>query len=161
MLQLALPTAERRIIMGRGHGGTGTSTWRNKAKQQLMESDGFNVIDNIQSIGASDLLKIAKDSPLASGLVTHELNRRLEIRNNDKESFVFSTPNGKIYAPKGFSLYIEGAGYVGFSGEGTNYATSKRVLNEILNAGGFTDYSNIRFSNPVGIYDNGQFKPLK
>lgn len=140
--------------MGRGRGGTGTSTWRNKAKLHAMESGGFNLIDNIQNIGASDLLKIAKDNPLASGLVTHELNRRLEIRNNDKENLVFSATNGKLYSQKGFSFYIEGAGYVGFSGDKTNYATSKRALNEILNAGGFTDYSNIRFSNPVGTFDD-------
>ncbi|MFJ7954290.1 hypothetical protein ACIQZG_22570 [Lysinibacillus sp. NPDC096418] len=54
-----------------------------------------------------------------------------------------------------FGLYVEGKGFVSFIDNGKKelvklpYANNKKVINEIINAGGLINFSNVEFLNPI------------
>lgn len=53
-----------------------------------------------------------------------------------------------------FGLFVEGKGFVSFIDNKKKelvklpYANTKKVINEIIDAGGLTDFSNVEFLNP-------------
>ena len=145
--------------MGRGHGGT-------RAGGASSGASSRNIIDNPGAFSAKELLTMSETNPLAKGLATAELNRRVEIVKlaNESGELVFKNPNGKIIATTGFGAKIEGLGYVGTTSGVMSYP--RKLLKDVMeNQGGFTGFTSkesVQFYNPVGIRDKGgRFVPNK
>lgn len=81
-------------------------------------------------------------------MTTKQLNKALEVVRLD--GVQFNTPNGvaKIY---GYGFYVAGKGYLQFNTDVIPYTPcgGKEVLENIVQAGGFLNYNNIIFVQPI------------
>ena len=87
---------------------------------------------------------------------TASLNKRLTVKKIDPmAAFPTEVPSirftlGSESHPS-YGLYIEGKGWAQWKDDGKMVAyPRKSTADSIVKAGGFTDYKNIKFINPVG-----------
>lgn len=81
---------------------------------------------------------------------TIELNSKLEIVKIDHD-YKFLKSDFEGMSTSGYCFYIEGKGYLAFKGNAIPYNPIGRInaLQSILDAGGFLNYEDIKFINPI------------
>jgi len=85
-----------------------------------------------------------------NNLEIKELNSKLEAKKIDDLFFIAKSVKNALCSCTGFGFYVDGKGFVTFKDKETPYALlRKKYVKEFINNGGFNDYSNITFIQPV------------
>ena len=81
-------------------------------------------------------------------MTTKQINASLQIVKLKKQKF--RTTNG-YYQPEGYTLYHPDLGYITLDNDDYPYIPcgGKKALQEILNAGGLLDYTNVKWLQPM------------
>lgn len=78
-------------------------------------------------------------------MTTEFLNANVQIVKVDNLVFVDANNNARFFS-RGFAFFVAGFGYLGFATDGFPYVLPrKKMLQSILNEGGFCSMNNVAF----------------